>query len=94
MHALPSIASTVLLSTMLLHGCGDEAAQRTAGQPGDPIDLPATPEQIAKLEAVVERFPEIKPIADQAKADGTVTEGEILEVFSAAERITQPGDGE
>jgi hypothetical protein len=94
MHALHRIASTILIYSLLLHGCGDEAAEQTAGQPGDPIDLPATPEQIAKLEAVVRRFPEVKPLADRAEADGTITEGEILEVFTAAERAKDAGGAE
>jgi hypothetical protein len=86
----------LLLATSLLCGCGEQAddpdATQSAGQPGAPIDLPATPDQIAKLDAVVERFPEVAPLADQARADGTVTEQEIIGVLTEAERLKTAGD--
>jgi len=87
----------LLLAAGLLYGCGEQAdnpdAALSTGQPGDPIDLPATPDQLAKLDAVVERFPEVAPLADQARADGTVTEQEIIEVFTEAERVKASPDG-
>ncbi|MCG6941916.1 MAG: hypothetical protein LJE69_11785 [Thiohalocapsa sp.] len=69
-----------LLLPALLQSCSDRA------------DAPATPDQIAKLDQVVERVPAVKPLADKAKADGTVTQREILDVFTAAEKVKK-GDG-
>ena len=88
MQNLPRLAPAALLLTALLsHGCGDQSTEQATDQPGDPIAIPATPEQIEKLDQVVERVPQIKPLADQARADGTVTEQEIIEVFTEAEKV-------
>ena len=71
-----------LLTALSPSGCGDDPADQAAA----PLDLPATPDKLEKLAAVVERFPEVAPLAEQARADGTVTEQEIIEVLSEAER--------
>jgi hypothetical protein len=91
----PLVPAALLLPALLLHGCGDQPPdQQAADPPGEPIDLPATPEQLDMLERVVERFPEVKPLADQAKADGTVTEQEIVAVFAEAEQLKEARGGE
>jgi hypothetical protein len=82
------------LAILLLGGCGDQPPDQVGGQAGEPLDLPATPEQLEKLERVVERFPEVRPLADQARADGSVTEQEIIEVFTAAEAAKATDDKE
>jgi hypothetical protein len=82
--------AALLLGVLLLAGCGDQPPE----QAGEPIALPATPDQLEKLERVVERFPEVAPLAEQARADGTVTEQEIIDVFSAAEEATAVHGGE
>ena len=74
---------STLLAFLILPGCGDQAAD----QAGEPLEMPAMPEQIEKLDAVIERFPEVKPLAEQARADGTVTEQEIIDVFAEAEKL-------
>lgn len=77
--------AALLLGVLLLPGCGDQAPDQPGEQASEPIALPATPHQLEKLERVVERFPEVAPLAEQARADGTVTEQEIIDVFGAAE---------
>ncbi len=94
MRTLLRLTATALLVTLLLPGCGEQTTEQATGQPGDPIDLPATPAQIAKLDAVIERFPEVKPLAAQARSDGRVTEQEIIEVFTAAEQAKAARGGE
>jgi hypothetical protein len=92
MRTLPANApAAVLLTAVLLHGCGEQADEQAADQPGAPIDMPATPAQIDKLDEVVERYPEVKPLADQARADGTVTEQEIIGVLTEAEKVKAAG---
>ncbi|WP_296896772.1 hypothetical protein [Thiohalocapsa sp.] len=78
--------ASLLLTALILPGCSEQGPEQAADQAGEPIDLPATPEQLEKLERVVERFPEIAPIADQARADGTITEQDIIDVLTAAEK--------
>jgi hypothetical protein len=91
----PLTPAALLLPALLLQGCGDQSPDRQAADaPGEPIDLPATPEQLDMLDRVVERFPEVKPLADQAKADGTVTEQEIIAVFAEAEQLKEARGGE
>lgn len=87
-------AAPLLLASLLLPGCGDPSTDATEGQAGEPLDLPATPDQLEKLDAVVERFPEVRPLAEQARADGTVTELEIIEVLSEAEKVKAARGGE
>ena len=99
MHSLSRfIPAALLLATLLLTGCGDESGDaignQVGNQVGEPIDMPATPEQIEMLDQVVERFPEIRPLADQARADGTVTEQEILNLFTEAEKVKAARGGE
>lgn len=91
-----TLLSTVslLVTALILPGCSDQGPEQTAGQAGEPIDLPATPEQLEKLERLVERFPEVAPIADQARADGTVTEQDIIDVLTAAEKAKAARDGQ
>ncbi|NBC14094.1 MAG: hypothetical protein GVY09_12265 [Gammaproteobacteria bacterium] len=87
--ALPLLPA-VLSAALLLPGCGNGNNE----QAGQPIDMPATPDQLQKLDRVVERFPEVAPLAEQARADGTVTEQEIIDVLSAAEQVKAARDGE
>jgi hypothetical protein len=82
--------AALLLGALLLAGCGEQSSDQAA----EPLDLPATPEQIEKLERVVERFPEVRPLADQARADGEITEQEIIEVLTAAEAAKATRGGE
>ncbi|WP_058554896.1 hypothetical protein [Thiohalocapsa sp. ML1] len=91
MQIFPRLAPAALLLTALsLAGCGDG----TSDQAGQPLDLPASPEQLKMLDAVVERFPELSPAAERARADGEVTEQEIIDVLTEAERLKEAGDGE
>jgi hypothetical protein len=90
-HLIPA---ALLLAALVLPGCGDQPDDQSAEQTGEPIDLPATPDQLGKLDAVVERFPEVKPLADEARSDGTVTEQEIIEVLTEAERVKAAGGGD
>lgn len=88
LNTLPRLAPfTLLLAALILQACGDQSTEQATDRPGDLMVTPATPEQIEKLDQVVARFPQIKPLADQALADGTVTEQEIIEVFTAAEKV-------
>ncbi len=89
-----SILPVCLLAALLLQGCGDQSGEQVAEGSGEPIDMPATPEEIEKLDAVVERFPEVKPLADQARADGIITEFEIIEVLEEAEGVKAARDAE
>ena len=82
--------AALLLAALSLSGCGDDAADQAAA----PLDLPATADQLEKLAAVVERFPEVAPLAEQARADGTVTEQEIIEVLTEAERVKAERDAD
>ena len=82
--------AAALLGALSMTGCGDNAADQAAA----PLDLPATPDQLEKLAAVVERFPEVAPLAEQARADGTVTEQEIIEVLAEAERVKAARHGD
>jgi hypothetical protein len=82
--------AALLLTTLSLAGCGDDTSEQT----GQPLDLPASPEQLEMLDAVVERFPELAPVAERARADGTVTEQEIIDVLTEAERLKEAGGGE
>ncbi len=88
----------VLVTAGLLSGCGEQAGDpdgpQSAGQPGDVIGLPATPDQLQMLDAVVERFPELAPLAERARADGEVTEQEIIRVFTEAERLKGSANGD
>lgn len=94
MHTLPRLApATLLLTALLLHGCGDQSTEQATDQPGDSSVIAASPEQIEKLDQVVERFPQIKPLADQARADGTITGQEVIEVFTEAEKVKNAGSG-
>lgn len=90
--ALPLLPA--LLSALLLPGCGDGNSEGAADQPGQPIDMPATADQLEKLDRVVERFPEVESFADQARADGTVTEQEIIDVLSEAEQVKAAREGD
>jgi PBP1b-binding outer membrane lipoprotein LpoB len=78
--------ASLLLTALILPGCSEQSPEQAADQAGEPIDLPASPEQLEKLERVVERFPEVASIADQARADGTITEQDIIDVLTAAEK--------
>ncbi len=49
--------------------------------------MPATPDQLAKVEQVLERFPAVMAIYDKAKSDGVVTEQEIIEILQQAQSI-------
>lgn len=50
----------------------------------DAETLPATADQLMKLDQVIERYPTLSELADKARADGSVTEGEIIAIFEAA----------
>ena len=52
-----------------------------------PAAVPATPDQIAKIERVLERFPEVMEIYEKAKSDDVVTEQEIIEILQQAQSI-------
>lgn len=91
--ALPLLPA-LLGAALLLPGCGDDSSEQAADPAGQPIDMPATPDQLEKLDRVVERFPEVAPLAEQAKADGTITEQEIIDVLSEAEKVKAARDGE
>jgi len=52
-----------------------------------PAVVPATPDQIAKIERVLERFPAVMAIYDKARSDGVVTEQEIIEILQQAQSI-------
>lgn len=99
MRTLPrSFIAVMPLAALLLHACGDpvgdQAGDQAGDRPGDPLRIPATPDQIEKLDAVVERFPEVGPMAERARADGNVTEQEIIEVFTEAEKLKEAAGGE
>jgi len=104
MHCLLRFSpAALLLVTLLLTGCGDESGDPVGNDPignqvgnqaGEPIDMPATPEQIEMLNRVLERFPAVRPLADQARADGTVTEQEIIRLFTEAEKAKAARGGE
>ncbi|MBK1630100.1 hypothetical protein CKO31_04960 [Thiohalocapsa halophila] len=89
-HLAPTLPllPAVLSAALLLPGCGDGNSE----QAGQPIEMPATPDQLQKLDRVVERFPEVAPLAEQARADGTVTEQEIIDVLAEAERVKAARD--
>jgi hypothetical protein len=89
--AKPVLPLTVLISAVLLPGCATTTNAPGLGAtkpPEEPRFCPlATPEQVAKVDAVVERWPELKPLADEAKANGSVTPMEVIEILMVAERV-------
>lgn len=91
--ALPLLPA-LLAAALLLPGCGDGNSEQAADPAGQPIDMPATPDQVEKLDRVVERFPEVASLAERARADGTITEQEIIDVLTEAETVKAARDGE
>jgi hypothetical protein len=89
--ATPVLPLTVLISAVLLPGCATTTNAPGLGAtqpPEEPRLCPlATPNQVAKVDAVVERWPELKPLADEAKANGSVTPMEVIEILMVAERV-------
>ena len=65
---------------LLLTGCGDAP------------DRPARPDQIEKLNQVIERFPTLEPARTAANADGVITEHEIIAIFDQAQALPKAGD--
>ena len=74
------IQVAALALPLLLSGCGDAP------------DRPAQPEQIEKLNQVVQRFPALEPAMQSARADGVITEHEIIAIFEQAQALSKAAD--
>ena len=70
--------TTRLAAALLLAACSEPPA---------PTETPATPDQLAKIEQVVERFPAVTETYEAAKSDGVVSEQEIIEILQRAQSI-------
>lgn len=77
MSKTAAIPFATLGVALLLNGCGD------------PADVPARPDQIEKLNQVVERYPALNGLYEQAKDDGIITKREILAILAEGKKLTE-----
>ncbi|MGB5736999.1 MAG: hypothetical protein WBM40_21405 [Thiohalocapsa sp.] len=73
------LSIVALALSPLLIGCSDAP------------DRSAQPDQLEKLNQVVERFPALEPARRAANADGVITEHEIIGIFEQAQALAPPG---